>query len=199
MAISKWLKYSLNILKSYWYDMRIAMSDGLKERALARTFSIYRATKLYPAYLKQGAAIDGVRYLARKFCYGKGIDVGAGIWPFDGARPIENLENENAYLLNEKNASLDFVFSSHLLEHLEQPKVAILEWARVLKTGGVLFLYLPHPACSMWLPEHLNVHLWMPDPLVVKELLEKKDMFEVTEISYTPDGMMSYYVVARRR
>jgi len=41
--------------------------------------------------------------------------------------------------------SMDFVFSSHLLEHIEPERVAAVlkEWWRVLKEGGHLTLYLP--------------------------------------------------------
>lgn len=38
----------------------------------------------------------------------------------------------------------DFVFSSHLLEHLEDYKTALKEWWRLIKVGGHLCLYLPH-------------------------------------------------------
>lgn len=40
--------------------------------------------------------------------------------------------------------SVDCVFSSHLLEHIENWKGALAEWWRVLKPGGYLCLYLPH-------------------------------------------------------
>src|SRR5436190_13085249 len=42
-----------------------------------------------------------------------------------------------------EDRSLDFVFSSHLLEHLSEPLKALIEWARVIKDGGHLVLYLP--------------------------------------------------------
>jgi len=38
----------------------------------------------------------------------------------------------------------DAVFSSHLLEHIEDYKKALKEWWRVIKVGGHLCLYLPH-------------------------------------------------------
>jgi ADP-heptose:LPS heptosyltransferase len=40
--------------------------------------------------------------------------------------------------------SMDFVFSSHLLEHLDNPLAALKEWWRVIKHNGYLILYLPH-------------------------------------------------------
>ena len=37
----------------------------------------------------------------------------------------------------------DFVLSSHMLEHTANPILALLEWKRLLKAGGVLVLLLP--------------------------------------------------------
>jgi SAM-dependent methyltransferase len=42
-----------------------------------------------------------------------------------------------------EDCSLDFVIANHLLEHLEDPIGGLLEFARVLKPGGVLYLGLP--------------------------------------------------------
>lgn len=41
------------------------------------------------------------------------------------------------------DASLDFVIANHLLEHLEYPARALLEFQRVLKPGGIVYLALP--------------------------------------------------------
>lgn len=43
-----------------------------------------------------------------------------------------------------QDASCDAVFSSHLLEHIEDPAAALASWWRCLKVGGHLVLYLPH-------------------------------------------------------
>jgi ADP-heptose:LPS heptosyltransferase len=42
------------------------------------------------------------------------------------------------------SASMDFVYSSHLLEHIKDYRAALKEWWRVIKPGGYLVLYLPH-------------------------------------------------------
>lgn len=42
------------------------------------------------------------------------------------------------------SSSMDFVFSSHLLEHLDDYRAALKEWWRLVKPGGYLCLYLPH-------------------------------------------------------
>ena len=41
---------------------------------------------------------------------------------------------------------MDFVYSSHTLEHVEDYKAALREWWRVVKFNGYLVLYLPHKA-----------------------------------------------------
>lgn len=47
------------------------------------------------------------------------------------------------YTYTVPDGSCDAVFSSHLLEHMEDPAAALEEWWRVLKVGGFLVLYLP--------------------------------------------------------
>ena len=41
------------------------------------------------------------------------------------------------------DGSLDFVVASHLLEHIRDPLGALVEWHRVLRVGGRIFLALP--------------------------------------------------------
>jgi ADP-heptose:LPS heptosyltransferase len=42
------------------------------------------------------------------------------------------------------DGGVDAVFSSHLLEHIEDHAAALAEWWRVIRPGGYLILYLPH-------------------------------------------------------
>lgn len=42
------------------------------------------------------------------------------------------------------SAAFDFVYSSHLLEHIKDHKSALKEWWRLIKPSGYLVLYLPH-------------------------------------------------------
>lgn len=43
-----------------------------------------------------------------------------------------------------ENESFDFVLSEHVLEHIANPIKTLKEWIRVLKTDGVIYLFLPH-------------------------------------------------------
>lgn len=40
--------------------------------------------------------------------------------------------------------SLDFVLSSHVLEHIPDPIRALKEWYRVVRPGGYIFVIIPH-------------------------------------------------------
>lgn len=39
--------------------------------------------------------------------------------------------------------SLDYILNSHVLEHLPDTIGAIVEWTRVVKTGGIIYLVIP--------------------------------------------------------
>ena len=91
---------------------------------------------------------------------GRGIDIGAGSFkvlpqaisvdngcdnvmfgiPFSPDVKVSTAEDMTIF----GSQSMDFVYSSHLLEHLENPDKALKEWWRLVKPGGVLVLYLPH-------------------------------------------------------
>lgn len=43
-----------------------------------------------------------------------------------------------------EDSTYDFVLSSHCIEHLANPLRGITEWVRVLKSGGILTLIIPH-------------------------------------------------------
>lgn len=97
----------------------------------------------------------------------KGVDVGGGPCPMSGVKVVEDNAEINAFNLDEKPESLDFIFSSHCIEHLQKDewKKALKHWWECLKINGVLFLYLPHEK-SGWNPETNEVaakyHFWQP-------------------------------------
>jgi len=192
----KYFKYFFNYIFSFLYDVYYFLFGNLKSRI--QNFSYYRKSKLYPDYLKQGNMAEAVRFLAQKYCRGKGIDIGAGKWPLKGARPIENNQEENAYKINEKNESLDFIFSSHVLEHLSDWQKTLKEWHRVLKLGGFLFLYLPHPSSEMWQTKINRFHQWNLDIQILENFLTNNLKMEIKEKTYLPDGYLSFVIIAKK-
>ena len=192
----KYFKFLINYIFSIFYDIYYFFFGDIKNRI--QNFSFYKKSKLYSDYLKKGNMSQAVKSLVDKYCLGRGVDVGASNWPIDGARPIENKKEENAYKIREKENSLNFVFSSHCLEHLDKWQDALKEWYRVLKHEGTLVLYLPHSACEMWLPKINKYHKWSPEPKIIEEFLSKELKMKIKEITYLPDAFMSFVVVAEK-
>ena len=92
------------------------------------------------------------RFVTRYFV-GDGIDVGSGEdhlgryrEMFPGIRSCRawDLADGDAELLAPvPDASMDWVHSSHSLEHMRDPRRALLNWVRVLKPGGHLVVLVP--------------------------------------------------------
>lgn len=103
---------------------------------------------------------DKIKYLVVPYTRGKGLDIGCGpnkAFPHFigvdnyadtrlfgiGMKPdiyVEDATNLDIF----QNESMNFVFSSHTLEHIEDHQKALKEWWRVIKPEGYLVLYLPH-------------------------------------------------------
>jgi SAM-dependent methyltransferase len=121
---------------------------------------------IFPEYLKHGNACQFIAPAAKQFCKGSGLDVGGGRWPLEGAEPVDALHGRDAMSL--PAGQFDYVFSSHCLEHLPDPIAALEHWKTRIRPGGVLFVYLPHPDMTYWLPQHCRKHLhsWIPRQMV---------------------------------
>lgn len=60
----------------------------------------------------------------------------------DPLAPVDVIASADDLSLFE-DSSLDFVIANHLVEHLEDPVAGLLEFQRVLKPGGIVYLGLP--------------------------------------------------------
>jgi len=164
-------------------------------------FFEYRG-ELYPEYLHRGNAASFIQEKAQAYCQGRGIDIGANEWPFPGAIAIDEGETENALRLDRfAPASLDYVFSSHCLEHVTQWHDALRLWISKLKVGGVLFLYLPHESNLLWRPGGPWVgarHKWSPRWQTIVPFLEAEGM-ETVEYNPGRDDYWSFHIVAKRK
>ncbi|CAK0745062.1 Class I SAM-dependent methyltransferase [Azospirillaceae bacterium] len=195
--MSRWSNRLQTLLTLSTAPILTAVTATRRWRGRGSSIRYFMASGDYPGYLVRGEAAASCLYHAKKYCHGRGVDVGAGKFPFPGARPIENNPDEHAYKIQEADGALDYVFSSHCLEHLDHWREALLEWRRALKSGGILYLYLPHPACLMWSPKSLHHHLWQPEPDALAEHVTSIG-FEIIEHTLFPDSYMSFHIVARR-
>ena len=124
--------------------------------------------KIYPEFQTQGNAAQFAIPFAQYFCSGEGIDVGCNReeWKFPGAYAVDPAINEyNA--LNFPYENLDYIFSSHCLEHLYDWVDVLDYWTSKLKPGGVLFLYLPDYSQEYWKPWNNRKHLNIFSPQII--------------------------------
>lgn len=110
----------------------------------------------------QGREQSKTRWRAVPYLRGKGLDLGCGLEKvldttnvigIDNNRDLKlfniaarfDIEMDVTDLSLFSSRSVDFVFSSHVLEHIEYARVpAVLrDWCRLIKKGGYLVLYLP--------------------------------------------------------
>jgi SAM-dependent methyltransferase len=158
--------------------------------------------RYYPDYLTAGGASHAIAREALKFCKGRGVDVGSGYWPLPGAAALDAARGPGATrsIRDFEPATLDFVFSSHCLEHIAAWEAELDLWIDRLKPGGVLFLYLPHPDCGLWEPGSPMVgdgHCWAPTPEGMRAALEARAL-TVVAFDAGPDAMQSFHVCARK-
>ena len=81
------------------------------------------------------------------------VNLGCGSKPFKNFINIDNLFTENVEYTNSdvsdlqmfQNETIDYLYASHVLEHIERVKTfsTLLEWNRVLKFGGMLRISVP--------------------------------------------------------
>lgn len=103
------------------------------------------------------------RSITAPYCQGNGVDLGSGgdpvvPWAIQIDLPIEDFFaygggrtqinpiiqwRGDARQLPFQDQTLDFVYSSHLLEDFEDWRTPLDEWSRVLKAGGHLIIMIP--------------------------------------------------------
>jgi ADP-heptose:LPS heptosyltransferase/predicted SAM-dependent methyltransferase len=109
---------------------------------------------------KEGNESEKIRWELVPYTRGLGLDIGCGPWkPFPHFIGVDNRLDSRLFgvhmnpdltvpdatkLPQFSSASHDFIYSSHMLEHVEDYKACLKEWWRIVKPGGHLCLYLPH-------------------------------------------------------
>lgn len=135
----------------------------------------------YPIYQSEGYAAQFAIPYAKHVCKGEGYDIGCNRkeWAFPDAIPIDPLFSTayDAYNLPEKD--VDFVFSSHCLEHLPNWVDALDYWKTKIKSGGVLFLYLPDYSQTYWRPWHNRKHVHIFSPEIIRDYLKDRGWINI--------------------
>lgn len=76
---------------------------------------------------------------------GRGIDIGCGDdLVCANAEPFDKIHGDANDILGYKQRQwYDFVYSCHVLEHMDDPKKCIREWFELLKPGGHMIIIVP--------------------------------------------------------
>lgn len=137
------------------------IASKLKLRNQHTLYLLAKKSAEHPDILPESA-------LAHKYCVGKGLEIGGAAHnPFGlntlnvdftdsmetefkkeevrrcgGALKVDIIAcGDNIPL---PDGSQDFVVSSHVLEHFPNPIKALLEWDRLIRPGGIIFMIVPH-------------------------------------------------------
>lgn len=163
-----------------------------------------------------------IQEFALQFCKGTGIDYGFGdkiSWPggiehiLPGATGVDLGVKKNVSKETQKidwieldptishkclyASDLDFIYSSHALEHISDWKETLLYWGDCLKDNGILFLYLPHYVIVEWRPKNYREHKWVPKVTELVDFLRSIG-FEIVEALYGYDSEGSFYIVSKK-
>lgn len=104
---------------------------------------------------------------------GDGLDIGGGDDPLGrwchafarmkSCRTWDKADGDAQELKGVSAGSFDFVASSHCLEHLRNPMIALAEWIKVVKPGGFVVVTVPEWGlyeCEQWPSRYNADHKW---------------------------------------
>jgi hypothetical protein len=104
-------------------------------------------------------------YLKNALKPSNSIDLGGAAGPIGNSTVVDNLKfdsNNNPVKyksIDSVDFDVNFIFSSHTLEHILDIKGMLSSMSRKLNESSSIFLHLPAYTCKRWLPEiHSHVH-----------------------------------------
>lgn len=152
----------------------------------------------YPSFQTNGNAARFAMPFALEVCKGEGVDVGCNRmeWKFPGAHPVDPEINQWD-AMNFPYDELDYVFSSHCLEHVPGWVDVLEYWTSKLKKGGVLFLYLPDYSQEYWRPWNNRKHLHIFTPQILKDYLNSSGEYSKVFVSGV-DLYNAFMVIAEK-
>jgi len=137
--------------------------------------------KIYPEFQTKGFAAKYIFPFAEEVLHGRGLDIGCNKpeWSFPGSIPIDIQLDDEWHAMNLPDEKFDYIFSSHCLEHLNDWVRVLDYWTTKIRSGGVLFLYLPHYSQTYWRPWNNNKHVNILTPEFLKDYLEANNWTKI--------------------
>ena len=128
----------------------------------------------YPDFISHGHHSRFIMPVAEKIIgEGKlGVDVGCKRieWAYPGSICVDSSFDDGYHATNLPHyGGLEYIFSSHCLEHIEGWREVLKYWYDALYDDGILFLYLPHTDNEYWdvrfMPTGRHVNNLVPEVL----------------------------------
>jgi hypothetical protein len=137
--------------------------------------------KTYPKFQSEGNAAKFAIPYAQQVCSGTGVDIGCmnKEWAFPNSIPIDIKFNNGFDALNLPDIKLNYIFSSHCLEHIPNWVSVMDYWYSKLEKEGVLFLYLPSYTQEYWRPWNNRKHLNIFTPEIVFDYMKDKGYINI--------------------
>ena len=96
-------------------------------------------------------------------------------WSFPGSRPIDLSFDDPWDADNLPEGNVDYIFSSHCLEHVPHWVNTMDYWYDRLKKGGVLFIYLPDYSQKYWRPWNNRQHNHVFTPNIIRDYMDHRE------------------------
>jgi len=142
---------------------------------------IYYKNEKYPKFQTEGNASQFAISFAKHFCKGVGYDIGfcKEEWKLPNSIGID-IGLNNGYDANCLPDDLvDYIYSSHCLEHVDNWIETLELWISKLKKDGVLFLYLPDFSQKYWRPWNNKKHKHCFTSNIIHQFLIDNDMKDI--------------------
>lgn len=140
---------------------------------------------------------------------GNGVDIGAGPDPISkvvfplitSVRDWDMKDGDAQYMATITDNTVDFVNSSHCLEHMVDPVIALTNWIRIVKPGGYLIITIPDEDLyehGCWPSRFNSDHKWsfttkrgspLPKSVNVYDFVDRfLDVVEIKTVKLIEDG-----------
>ena len=149
----------------------------------------------YPLFQAIEFSAQYIFPVAKRVCTGVGFDIGCAKveWSLPGSIPIDIKFKDGFDAYHLPRTKVDYIFSSHCLEHLDNWITALEYWVETLFSKGTLFLYLPHVDQEYWRPWNNRKHKHVLTASLIIEVLNNTG--KVHKIHYSERDINHSFVV----
>ena len=127
----------------------------------------------YPILQTVGYASQFAIPYAKHYCKGCGYDIGfcKEEWKFPNAIGIDYTMHNDYDATHLPDNEVDYIYSSHCLEHVDDWVITLEYWISKIRSGGILFLYLPDFSQKYWRPWNNRKHKHCLTREIIREFL----------------------------